>query len=266
MPMFDVLLARIQQKYRTMKFPAGPPPDLPKRFTGRPVISAGNCPPDCTFCVEACPAGALERADHLRLDLGRCLFCSECVAVCGMNNISFTHDYRMATRRREDLLVETRSFRLAEPLEGRLKRLLGRSLKLRQVSAGGCNACEADTNVLDTVGWDLGRFGIQFVASPRHADGLLITGPVPENMRLALLKTYEAVPAPKLVIAVGACAISGGPYAGHQEVHDGATALVPVDLYVPGCPPHPLTLLDGLLRLIGRIDSSVEDGRQAVLD
>jgi Ni,Fe-hydrogenase III small subunit len=104
--------------------------------------------------------------------------------------------------------------------------------------------------------WNLGRCGIQFVASPRHADGLLITGPVPENMRQALQKTYEAAPAPKLVIAVGACAIPGGPYAGHEEVHDGADGLLPVDLYVPRCPPHPLTILDGLPRLIGRIAAS----------
>jgi Ni,Fe-hydrogenase III small subunit len=107
--------------------------------------------------------------------------------------------------------------------------------------------------VLGTVGWDLGRFGIQFVASPRHADGLLITGAVPENMRSGLLKTYEAVPAPKLVIAVGACAISGGPYLDHEEIYNGADGLLPVDLYIPGCPPHPLTILDGLLRFIGRI-------------
>jgi Ni,Fe-hydrogenase III small subunit len=134
-----------------------------------------------------------------------------------------------------------------------MQRLFGRSLKLRQVSAGGCNACEADVNVLNTVVFDLGRFGIQFVASPRHADGLLITGPVTENMRLALTKTYEAVPAPKIVIAVGACAISGGPFRDHCEVHNGADAVVPVDLYVPGCPPHPVTILDGLLRLLGRL-------------
>jgi len=122
------------------------------------------------------------------------------------------------------------------------------------VSAGGCNACEADTNVLGTIGWDLGRFGIQFVASPRHADGLLITGPVSRNMELALRKTYAAVPAPKIVIAVGACAIAGGPFIGHAPVRDGAAAIVPVDLFIPGCPPHPLTILDGLLRLLGRLE------------
>jgi Ni,Fe-hydrogenase III small subunit/formate hydrogenlyase subunit 6/NADH:ubiquinone oxidoreductase subunit I len=257
---FDVLLARIKQKYRTIKFPAGPAPALPQRFVGRPVITDGNCPPGCAGCVEACPTGALEQKDGLRLDLGRCLFCSECAAACAVKTISFTPDYRMATRRRDDLLIDSRPFELAQPLDARLQRLFGRSLRLRQVSAGGCNACEADTNVLGTVGWDLGRFGIQFVASPRHADGLLITGPVPENMRLALLKTYEAVPAPKLVIAVGACAIAGGPYIGHAEVHDGADGLLPVDLFIPGCPPHPLTILDGLLRLLGRLETSIGEG------
>jgi Ni,Fe-hydrogenase III small subunit len=177
--------------------------------------------------------------------------------------LSFTQEHRLAARRREDLVIgpgapEGRlTVRLAGALEPRLLGLFGRSLKLRQVSAGGCNACEADVNVLNTVGWDLGRFGIQFVAAPRHADGVLVTGPVTRNMRLALEKTYEAVPAPKIVIAVGACAISGGPYIGHAQACGGAGALLPVDLFIPGCTPHPLTILDGLLRLLWRVR---EDG------
>jgi Ni,Fe-hydrogenase III small subunit len=122
------------------------------------------------------------------------------------------------------------------------------------VSAGGCNGCEVEVNVLNTVVFDLGRFGIQFVASPRHADGLLVTGPVTEAMRSPLAATWEAVPSPKIVIAVGACAISGGPYVDHPEVHNGASSVVPVDLFVPGCPPHPYTILDGLLRLLGKIE------------
>jgi Ni,Fe-hydrogenase III small subunit len=134
-----------------------------------------------------------------------------------------------------------------------MKSLFGRSLKLRVVSAGGCNACESDTNVLNTLAWDLGRFGIQFVASPRHADGLLVIGTVTPNMRLALKKTYDAVAQPKIVIAVGACAISGGIYKGVPDENNGAEPIVPVDLHIPGCPPHPAAILDGLLRLLGRI-------------
>jgi len=180
------------------------------------------------------------------------------VEACSSGAIHFGQEHRMATSQREALLAGSEEYLLAEALEAKARKLFGRSLKLRQVSAGGCNACEADINVLGTVGFDLGRFGIQIVASPRHADGLLVTGPVPENMCLALQKTWEAVPPPRLLIAVGACAISGGPYAGHPEVYNGVTDNLPVDLFVPGCPPHPLTILDGLLRLLDRVGDSSE--------
>ena len=173
---------------------------------------------------------------------------------CPEGALRYSQDYRLATRQRGDLMLEGQTFKLAEALDAKSRRLFGRSLKLRQVSAGGCNACESDLNVLSTVVFDLGRFGIQFVASPRHADGIVVTGPVSENMRTALLATYAAIPAPKLVIAVGACAISGGPYVDNPEVHNGCGALLPVDLFIPGCPPHPMTILDGLLRLLGRLE------------
>jgi Ni,Fe-hydrogenase III small subunit/Pyruvate/2-oxoacid:ferredoxin oxidoreductase delta subunit len=236
-----------------MKFPDGPPPAMSERFRGRPVVDPSRCTGACAGCASICPTGALQPAGGLKIDLGRCLFCGACAGACPNGAVLFTQDYRLAARGRETLVASGNEPILAEPLEEKLRRLLGRALRLRQVSAGGCNACEADANVLSTVGWDLGRFGIQFVASPRHADGLLITGPVTENMKLALEKTYAAVPQPRIVIASGACAISGGPYIDHSEVHNGAASVVPVDLYVPGCPPHPLTLLDGLLRLIGRV-------------
>jgi len=238
-----------------MEYPHGRAPAVPDRFRGRPLIEVGRCPEGCRACVEACPTNAIGEGAET-IDLGRCLFCTDCANACPEHGITYSNDYRLAVRRREDLVVNDGDvLELAAALDHKLMKLFGRSLRLRQVSAGGCNACESDANVLGTVGWDLGRFGIQFVASPRHADGLLLTGPVTRNMRLALEKTYDAVPDPKIVIAMGACAISGGPYVDHEEAASGAVGILPVDLYVPGCPPHTLTVLDGLLRLLGRIEN-----------
>lgn len=250
--MFKAMKARWQQGFRTHPFPRREPV-LPDAYRGRPVIAADQCPPDCEKCLTICPTAAISRPNQgLVVDLGRCIFCGECARVCTPEALRFSADFRLAGRTRGGLVIADDSRIPLPPLDAPLLRLLGRSLKLRQVSAGGCNACEADTNVLGTLTFDLGRFGIQFVASPRHADGLLITGTVPTNMKLALEKTYAAVPSPKIVIAVGACAISGGLFNGNPEAGTGASDLLPVDLFIPGCPPNPWTILDGLLRLLDR--------------
>ena len=256
----DTILHRLKSGCQTMAYPQGPPPPLPDRHGGALKVNSSKCADGCSACLPVCPTEAITRAPGkpVSLDLGRCVFCAACVAVCPQKAITHTDDHRMAVRNREDLILGDpgkEELRLAAALDSKLRKLFGRSLRLRQVSAGGCAACEADVNVLGTIGWDLGRFGIQFVASPRHADGLLITGPVTQAMVLALKKTYDAVPDPKIVIAVGACAIAGGPFAGHPQVRNGAESVLPVDLYIPGCPPHPLTILDGFLRLLARLEN-----------
>ena len=250
--MFKTLLARARQGYRTFPYPAQDP-NLPALFRGRPVINPDRCVPNCTQCVDACPTDALcVTGSGPQLDIGQCIFCGECAAACSSQAIVFSGDWRLAASTREGLVLTNDHLLPINPLGRRLQQLLGRSLRLRQVSAGGCNGCEVEANALGNVVFDSGRFGIEFVASPRHADGILITGPVTLNMREALLKTYEAVAEPKIVIASGACAISGGIFKGHAETCNGTEDLLSVDLYVPGCPPHPYTILDGLLRLLGR--------------
>jgi Ni,Fe-hydrogenase III small subunit/NAD-dependent dihydropyrimidine dehydrogenase PreA subunit len=247
----DLLLARLAQGSRTAGYPDGPAL-LPDRFRGRPHLDASHCADGCAACAEACPTSAI-RSDPLAIDLGACLFCPVCTEACPEGAVTFTSDHRLAASTRADLVVRDDDAHLARALDDRMQRLFGRSLKLRHVAAGDCGGCAAELAALGNVVFDLGRFGIQFVASPRHADGIVVSGPVTPNMVEALRATWEAVPEPKLVIAVGACAISGGPFAGGEASLAGMPADIPVDLFVPGCPPHPYTLLDGLLRLLGRL-------------
>ncbi len=258
--MLDIFTQRLRQKYRTLDFPHKDP-SLSERYLGRPEIVADDCG-ECRICVDVCPTKAIRVLSQENpgprnefagpaLDMGRCLFCGACAAACaqkhGKTKIHFTRNYHVAAFKREDLIVTAKPYTLYTPA----KNIFSRSFKLREISAAGCNACEADTNVLGTLVYDLGKFGISFVASPRHADGIVVTGPISLNMREAVLATWEAVPEPRLAIAVGSCAISGGLFAESTECVGGLPALCDVQLFVPGCPPNPWSILDGLLRLRG---------------
>lgn len=245
--MFKVFKTRFEQGYRTMKYPKEPVV-LPPSYRGLPVLHSDCDAEVINKCAAACPQDCINSKNG-SIDLGRCLFCGICERVSDGKFVTFSQNFELGSAQREELITSTGSLPdLAAHSKKHFKKLFGRSLQLRQVCAGGCNNCEADINVLATPAYDLSRFGISYVASPRHADGIHVTGPVTRNMKSALLATFEAVPAPKVVIASGACAISGGPFFGSSEVSAGLDSIIPVDLYIPGCPPHPLTTLHALLQ------------------
>ena len=254
--MLRFLRTRLQQGIRTSPFPGGAV-EFPERFRGRPAFDASRCSDSCRACAQAIPSALLVQSSEGRmvLDAGACLFAPEEASACPHGALGFTTDYRMASGEREDLVTPDGASHLVDALGGQMRRLFGRSLRLRSVAAGSCNGCESELVALGNVVFDMARFGIQFVASPRHADGIVISGAVSRNMTDAVYRTLEAIPEPRLVIAVGACAINGGPFRGSAEVANGVPADLPVDLWVPGCPPHPLTMLDGLLRLLGRLEA-----------
>jgi Ni,Fe-hydrogenase III small subunit len=223
----------------------------PKGFRGRPAIGEGACATGCHTCAAACPTGAL-LAEPLRIDLGRCTQCGDCAPACPSGKLSYVNDFRLASTSREGLVLDAgRSAPDPVRVSAALKKRFGRSLKLRSVSAGGCNACELEVNATTNVNFDIGRYGIDIVASPRHADGLVLTGPISAHMAPALQLCWDAMPDPKIVIAVGACAISGGPFAGSPALDRAFLDRFKPTLYVSGCPPHPLSIVCGLLDLLG---------------
>ncbi|MGA2142707.1 MAG: NADH:ubiquinone oxidoreductase [Brevinematales bacterium] len=218
------------------------------KFRGFPLIKKEPVAP---AGAARCPSGALSAEKH-EIDLGKCLLCGDCAE---NGKISFSSYYKTAATSRDALVIgEGESIsdfeKLFVPMPGAISRLFGRSLKLRQVSAGGCGGCELELNACSNANFDMGRFGIEFTASPRHADGIVITGPVSGNMAAALEEAYNAVPDPRLIIAAGACAISGGIFQTSHETDRSFFDRHRVDLYIPGCPVHPLTFINGLMDLL----------------
>jgi Ni,Fe-hydrogenase III small subunit/NAD-dependent dihydropyrimidine dehydrogenase PreA subunit len=225
---------------------------VPEKFRGKPRIDSSRCTVGCSACVEACPTGAISLSP-LTIDLGACVFCPLCTEACPEGAISYTNNYRMAATSRESLLLRDGAEISPQACTREVQRVFGHSLKLRSVSAGGCNGCELELNALGNVNFDMGRFGIEFVASPRHADGLVISGTTTRAMAHALEASFEAIPNPKLLILFGACAISGGIFQGSDQLAREFIEKHRVDLYIPGCPPHPLTFINGLLTYLRRL-------------
>lgn len=246
--MFKSIKVRVSQG---SQFIPDPRQASPAGLRSRPVIGSDACAPDCEACVTACPAQAI-RLDPVQIDLGRCVVCGDCAPACPVAKLSFSGDVQLASTERAGLLLSA-ARPAPDPVQvsAALRRRFGRSLKLRSVSAGGCNGCELEVNALSNVNFDIGRYGIDIVASPRHADGLVLTGPITRNMAHALQSCWDAMPEPKLVIAVGACAISGGPFDGSPAIERTFLDRFKPTLYVPGCPPHPLTFVCGVLDLLG---------------
>lgn len=227
---------------------------LPDIFWGRPVIQPGLSRERTEELIKLCPTEAIA-ANPLSIDLGKCVFCSECARKCP-DTIRFTNDFRMASTSREALVVKEGEDKPIdfhpENVRPEIPKLFKNALKLRQVSAGGDNSTEMELNASGNVNFDFGRYGVEFVASPRHADGLVITGPISENMAIPLELCYNSTPDPKVVVLAGTDAISGGLFAGSPALDRSFLERHKVDLYVPGNPVHPLTYIDGVMLLIGK--------------
>ena len=224
---------------------------LTEEFRGRPELTETDNMADVEAAAKICPTGAISTAPF-SLDLGRCMFCGEC-ALCAPKNIRFTNDYKIGSTSREALIVKPGAERVEfhhENVRKEIPELFGKALKLRQVSAGGDASVEMELNATGNVNFDFGRYGVEFVASPRHADGVVITGPISSNMAEALDICYNSIPDPKIVIVCGSEACSGGLYADSRAVDRRFMERYNVDLWLPGAPTHPMTYIDSVMKML----------------
>ena len=280
--MFKILSKTLRTGIVTIGYP-GAAATVSERFRGAPRFGFARWR-DARPAAEVCPTEAISIREpdsgtrHVTVDYGLCIYCGQCAEANNDGAIEITREFELAARQRSDLVLNAeytlnpdgshgqlkrarRGFSAAEensePFEQkvreRIQRVLGRSLAIRQVDAGSCNGCELEIGALNNPVYDLERLGIHFVASPRHADMLLVTGPVTRNMELALRKTYRAMAEPRVVVAAGACGTSGGIFGRNYATAGGVDEVVPVDVYIPGCPPRPHALLHGILLAMGRL-------------
>lgn len=260
--MFNIIKKFMQYGVVTVDYPNKP---LNNTFiTGNPEVDMEKCTL-CKECIQRCPVSAINvtKDSTLNFRLDDCIFCSLCSDICPVGAIRMTNNFELAKGSREELRgssieidernIPSEDYELiGQSLSEKINKLFGRSLNIREVDAGSCNGCDNEINALNSPYNDIERFGIHFVASPRHADMLLVTGPATRNMELALIKTYNATPDPKLVVAVGACACSGGIFKDSYATRNGIDCVVPVDIYIPGCPPRPQALIYGILKAVER--------------
>ena len=279
--MFRILQKTLKTGIVTTNYPVEPA-RVSERFRGRPSFNFEKWK-DARPAVEVCPTGAISLFDKgesrkVTVDYGLCVFCGLCAEASSHQAVHITQEFELATSDRHNLVltaeytlnadrthrglrkvdrksvnVETDVESLGKKARSAIQKILGRSLAIRQVDAGSCNGCELEIVALNNPIYDIERFGIQFVAPPRHADMLLVTGPVTRNMELALLKTYRAMAEPKVVVAVGACGVSGGIFGENYASLGSVDKVLPVDVYIPGCPPRPQALLHGILLAVGRL-------------
>ncbi len=271
--MFKILESSFKAGLATTGYPAKGSV-IPVEARGGPVIDWPYLR-DARRLAEACPTGAIAVGDNalarrVEMDYGKCIFCGECAAAD--QAVQMSGGFELAASARNDLivsaeyelnpdgshrnLISSKAFEeTGDRLRSEIQRVLGRSLAIREVDAGSCNACELEIGALNNPVYDAERLGVHFVASPRHTDMLLVTGPVTRNMELALRKTYAATPEPRLVVASGACAVSGGLFGRNYATCGAVDSIIPVDVYIPGCPPRPEALLYGILLAMGRLDS-----------
>ncbi len=251
------------------RWPAPGADDGQAGVLGMPRLDPSRCQADCSACAQACITQAIQLVPspapgeaRIRIDYGRCIACQLCVEACPTGALQPSGDWALGVRDRDDLVWrEALDAPPAKALASGIRRVFGRSLHIRHVDAGSCNGCESELQALGNPFYNLHRLGIFFTPSPRFADLLLVTGPVSYAMREPLRATYDAMPEPRWVMACGTCAVCGGVAEGGYAGGAGLDGVLPVDMWLPGCPPNPAALIHALLQLLERVPADFHGGR-----